>query len=61
MPQRLVINSLVAFMRHGVPSLCISPVGLNGQSKDGAPLSPTHTCYSLVRVGPGLDFIGEGI
>lgn len=54
---RLVINSLEAFMRHGVPSLCIPPVGLNDHSKDGAPISPTHTCYSLLGAGPGFSWI----
>lgn len=53
-PQELVINSLEAFMRHGVPTLSNSLVDLSGQSKDGISLSPTHTCYSLIRVGPGF-------
>lgn len=45
MLRRLIINSLEAFMRHGVPSLCILSVGLNDHSKDGAPLSATHTLF----------------
>ena len=53
-PQKLVINNLEAFMRHGVPNLGISLVDLSGQNKDGISLSPTHTCYPLIKVGPGL-------
>lgn len=53
-PQKLVINSLEASMKHGVLSLGISLVDSSGQSEDGISLSPIHTCYSLIKVGPRL-------